>query len=67
MSDDSIVYVATAPCGCVHGIDCENGTSTARQVAEWITRGSTVDRQRLGDAKAAIVMTCPHDPKWGRA
>lgn len=66
MSDDSRVYVATAPCGCVHGIDCANDKETARQVAKWIGRGSVVDRVRLADAKAAMTFDCPHEPKWGR-
>jgi hypothetical protein len=67
VSDNSMVYVATAPCGCVYGIDCESGAETARNVAEWIARGSAVDRRRLGDAKAQITIHCPHTPRWGRA
>lgn len=67
MSAEDMVYVATAPCGCVHGVDCENGSATARNVADWIHEGSTVDRRPFVEAKAALMLRCPHVPMWGRS
>ena len=49
MSD--AVYIAVAPCGCVHGIETLNDASAAKQVAEWIRRGSTVGRVGLSEAQ----------------
>jgi hypothetical protein len=65
-NDEKMVYIAVAPCGCVHGIDTENGSATAKQVAKWIHRGSTVERVSLGVARPRLGFDCPHDPKWGR-
>lgn len=62
--DDTMAYVATAPCGCIHGIDTENSRETTKQVADWIKRGSTVDRRLLSEIQ--MVWDCPHDPQWGR-
>lgn len=66
--DDTMVYMATAPCGCAMGIECEtSGTESAKTIAGWLKTGKIIDRVRLGDAKAAIVWDCPHDPPWGRS
>jgi hypothetical protein len=58
-----MVYVAIAPCGCVHGADFEGGPETRAQIAEWVRRGSRVELRSDADG---IRCDCPHDPKWGR-
>jgi hypothetical protein len=66
MTDQARVYLAVAPCGCPHGIDCGDGRDTAKQVARWISVGSTIERVSLEEAKQRVVWDCPHTPRWGR-
>lgn len=61
-----LAYLATAPCGCAHGIDTGDNQETYAQVAEWLRRGSTVRRIPLSEAMALLVQDCSHNPRWGR-
>lgn len=60
-------YIAIAPCGCTHGVDCGVGPETHRQIAEWMERGSDIREVPLDEAKRRIARDCPHEPKWGRS
>lgn len=63
MIDDK-VYIAIAPCGCIHGVDFEDGPETHAQIVEWVKAGSRVER--VAEDTLADIGGGPHDPKWGR-
>jgi hypothetical protein len=65
--DDTLVYLAVAPCGCACAVTTEDGPDAHRSVGEWLHEGKTIERVPLAEAKQRIGHgRCPHEPPWGR-
>lgn len=69
MSDSTPAYIAIAPCGCCHAVTVDEpqyAKDVAKDIADWVKRGSHVEHTTVDKARELIVFDCPHDPKWGR-
>lgn len=64
---DDYAYVGISPCGCAPAVALDDGSNDlAKDIAEWIEMGRTIERMSVEDARARWTTDCPHDPKWGR-